>query len=168
MVDDELLDLVNEHDQVIGQQWRSHVHEKQLHNFRVVNAFLINEQGQLWIPRRTAHKKLFPLALDASMGGHVGAGENYVQAFERELMEELRIDAKQTPFHYIGSLNPYEHNTSGFMQVFVLRTNHAPEFNTDDFLEYYWLSPNELLKRIANGDSCKGDLPKIIQLLFTK
>jgi isopentenyl-diphosphate delta-isomerase len=141
-IDDELLDLVNEHDQVIGQQWRSHVHQQNMHNFRVVNAFLINEQGQLWIPRRTAHKKLFPLALDASMGGHVGAGENYLQAFERELMEELRIDAKQTPFHYIGSLNPYEHNTSGFMQVFMLHTNNAPKSYS------YYLQNNFSIKKL--------------------
>lgn len=167
-MDDELLDLVDEQDQVIGQQWRSHVHKHNLRNFRAVNAFLINNAGQLWIPRRTAHKKLFPLALDASMGGHVGAGENYLQAFERELMEELRIDATYTTYEKVGALNPYEHNTSGFMQVFVLRTNIVPQFNHDDFVEYYWLTPHELLQRIANGDSCKSDLPKIIKFLFDK
>ncbi|OQA36191.1 MAG: Nudix hydrolase [Candidatus Dependentiae bacterium ADurb.Bin331] len=165
-IDDELLDLVNEHDQIIGQEWRSVVHEQGLRNFRVVNAFLINQQSQLWIPRRTAHKKLFPSALDASMGGHVASGETYEQAFSRELMEELRIDATRNAYEKIGALNPHQHNTSGFMQVYVLRTNSVPQFNPDDFVEYYWLTPHEFLQRVEQGDSCKSDLPKIIRHLF--
>ena len=46
---DELLDIVDEHDAVIGQAYRSEVYEKNITNFRVVNAFAINAQHKLWI-----------------------------------------------------------------------------------------------------------------------
>ena len=38
---DELLDIVNEHDHVIGQKYRSEIYNQGLSNFRVINAFLI-------------------------------------------------------------------------------------------------------------------------------
>ena len=58
---DELLDLVDEQDRIIGSGLRSEIYREGLSNFRVVNAFLINDAGQLWIPRRTANKRIFPL-----------------------------------------------------------------------------------------------------------
>lgn len=163
---DELLDIVDCYDRVIGQKLRSEVYAQRLFNFRVVNAFLINEQGQLWIPRRTKTKCIFPLCLDASMGGHVMAGESYEDALTRELMEELRIDTKVTSYNYKGSLNPYMHSTSAFMRVYVVYTNDVPDYNENDFIEYFWLTSQELLDRVSAGERCKDDLPRIIQHLL--
>lgn len=91
---EEWLDLVNEHDQVVGRVTRS---EAWANKFlvRVINAFVVNTAGQLWIPRRTAHKRMFPNCLDMSVGGHVEPGESYEAAFQRETFEELNLD---TPF----------------------------------------------------------------------
>lgn len=44
---DEYLDLVDEHDQVIGRKRRSVVYAEQLSNVCVVNAFVINSGGEL-------------------------------------------------------------------------------------------------------------------------
>ncbi len=67
--DDEILNIVDENDYVIGQKKRSEIYCQRLCNFRVVNAFVVNSLGQLWIPRRSAHKSIFPFCLDVSMGG---------------------------------------------------------------------------------------------------
>jgi len=74
---DEYLDLVDLQDSVIGRKLRSEVYAEHLSNFRVVNAFVLNSKGELWIPRRTADKRIFPLCLDMSVGGHVESGESY-------------------------------------------------------------------------------------------
>lgn len=164
---DELLDLVDLQDQVIGQAPRSEVYAQKLNNFRVVNLFLINDQEQLWIPRRTANKKLFPLSLDTSMGGHVSSGESYEQALKRELQEELNIELDQIDYQMVGKLNPQAHGTSAFMQVYLIRTNYTPNYNQQDFCESYWLSPADLLVWIKQGEPCKGDLPIIVRQLFS-
>jgi len=161
-----LLDIVNEDDKVIGQKRRSEVYLKSLSNFRAVNAFLINEEGKLWIPRRTKEKQIFPLCLDSSMGGHVKAGETYEEALGRELMEELRIDIRIDGYEYLGSLNPTKHSTAAFMKVYLLRTNNVPDYNTNDFIEFFWFYPKELLTRIHSGDKSKDDLPLIVKNLF--
>ncbi len=163
---DEFLDIVDREDCVIDRKLRSEVYASKRSNFRVVNAFLINDEGMLWIPRRTKTKRLFPLCLDASMGGHVSSGESYKDAFARELQEELRIDASSVPHEEIGCLNPYKDGTSAFMRVYSLKVNSVPDYNTDDFVEYFWVKPQELLDRIEAGDKCKSDVPIMISALF--
>lgn len=163
---DEILDLVNDNDEVIGQMPRSEVHAKKLHNFRVINAFVMNDEGKIFIPRRTAHKRLFPNALDMSVGGHVETGEDYLAAFRRETMEELAIDIDQVPWRDLGALNYREHGVNAFMHVYEIRINDTPHYNPDDFSEHFWLSPQELLARLAAGDQSKGDLPILVRYYY--
>lgn len=163
---DELLDIVNEDDEVIGQKLRSEIYNKKLTNFRVVNAFIQNDQGQLWIPRRSSYKRLFPLCLDASMGGHVSAGESYQEALRREIMEELRIDLDCVACEELGFLTPQKHGVSAFMKVFLIKTNETPNYNADDFIEFFWYMPQEIIMCLKNGDKSKSDLPKMIHYFF--
>lgn len=165
-MEDEILDLVSVDDVVIGKELRSVVYAQGLSNFRVVNAFVINDKGQLWIPRRTVHKRLFPLCLDASMGGHVASGETYQEAFARELQEELGINANDIAYEMIGKLNPYDHKTAAFMEVYLIRANQVDHYNKQDFCEYFWLTPSECVEKLSSGDKGKGDLIKMIKILF--
>ena len=165
---DEYLDLVNEDDEVVGKKLRSLVYAENLSNFRVVNVFLINSEGKIWIPRRTSTKRMFPLCLDMSMGGHVESGETYDEAFKRELLEELNIDANVVKWKFLGHLSPQNDNVSANMNIYEIRTDTIPNFNSDDFVEYFWLTPNELIQKIKEGEKTKGDLPKLVEKFFAK
>lgn len=167
-MEDEYLDLVNEKDEVIGKKLRSEIYAEGLTNFRVVNVFLVSSEGKLWIPRRTAKKRFFPSCLDASMGGHVGSGETYEEGFKRELNEELNIDANITPWKMIGRLNPVVDGVSAHMHVYEIRTDEAPNFNLHDFVEFFWLSPEEYFAKMAGGDKSKSDLPIMIEKFYSK
>ena len=160
---DELLDLVDEQDRIIGSGLRSEIYREGLNNFRVVNAFLINDAGQLWIPRRTANKRIFPLCLDMSVGGHVASGETYDDAFRRELLEELGLHLDAVVWRFLEHLTPHEHGVSAFMQVYEIRCNQVPDYNKDDFVEFFWLRPQEVLERVEGGDGAKDDLPRLIK-----
>jgi 8-oxo-dGTP pyrophosphatase MutT (NUDIX family) len=160
--EDELLDLVDDQDQVIGQGWRSVIVREGRSNVRVVNAFLERPDSRLWIPRRSPHKRLFPNCLDMSMGGYVSAGETYEVALARELWEELRLNLADLDWSLLGHFTPHAHGVSAFMHVYRIQTDRAPDYNVNDFVEAYWLTPSDVLERIRQGDCAKDDLPRLI------
>ena len=163
---DEYLDVVDANDQVIGKELRSKLVADKRSDYRVVNVFLKNSEGKLWIPRRTAHKKMFPSALDFATGGHVESGETYDQTFQREVMEELAIDVTQVPVRELGIATPHGDNVSSFMKVYEITSDAAPQFNQDDFTEYFWLTPQETIDWIAKGEPAKDDIPKLIRKFY--
>ncbi|MBI4147188.1 NUDIX hydrolase [Candidatus Woesearchaeota archaeon] len=165
---DEFLDLVDQRDRVIGRERRSLVYAQGLSNFRVINAFIRNSKGELWIPRRTAAKKMFPLCLDMSVGGHVESGETYEQAFKRETKEETNLDAERLPYIFLGKLTPHEHDVSAYQKVYEIRYDSVPDYNKNDFVEDFWIRPGELLERIEAGEKAKGDLPKLVRIFYRK
>jgi isopentenyldiphosphate isomerase len=89
-VGDELVDLIDEHDRVIGQVTRARMRREHLLH-RVVAVLCFDAQGRLYIHRRTASKDLFPSLYDMFVAGTVGAGEAYEPAAVRELCEELGV-----------------------------------------------------------------------------
>jgi isopentenyldiphosphate isomerase len=117
-ISDEYLDLVDENDNIIGKKKRSEIYAETLFNYRVINAFLVNSKGKIWIPRRHRNKKYFSSCLDVSIGGHVESGENYEQALAREAMEELNINVTQFPNRFLGHLRPQKDKLSYFINVY--------------------------------------------------
>ena len=163
---DEYLDLVDENDNVVGKKKRSEVYAEDLSNFRVVNAFVINSKGEIWIPRRAADKRIYPLCLDMSMGGHVESGESYEDALRRELGEELNINADKVVFSFLGHLTPQKDGVSAYMKVYEIKTDETPDYNKNDFTEYFWLTPKAFFERISGGEKTKSDLPKLVRLFY--
>ncbi len=160
---DEDLDLVDENDVVIGKKLRSEVYAENLSNFRVVNAFVINSNGEMWIPRRSADKRVFPSCLDMSMGGHVESGETYDETFKRETAEELNIDVDKVEHKFLGHLSPQVDGVSANMNLYEIKLDEVPNYNANDFTEYFWLKPEAVLEKLESGDKAKSDLPRLIK-----
>ncbi len=163
---EEYLDLVNDQDQVIGRKLRSEIYQENIRNFRVVNAFLRNSEGKLWIPKRSLEKPLYPGALDMSMGGHVSSGESYDEAFKREIQEELNLDVRYFEWSLLGHLHPKIHNVSVFMKVYQIKTEQTPNYNPSEFIEANWLTPDDLLAQIERGVFAKSDLPILVRHFY--
>lgn len=166
--EDEYIDLVNDDDKIVGKKKRSEIYSLGLSNFRVVNLFVKSSKGKLWIPRRTKNKRIFPLCLDISVGGHVKSSETYEEALKREVKEEIRIDINNVSYRQVGYFTPYKNKVSAFMKVYELNIDEIKNYNRNDFSESYWLYPEEVIERIAKGDKCKSDLPVLINLLYIK
>jgi len=87
---DELFDIVDEQDQVIGQEFRSVVHELGLWH-RGAHVLLFTQDHKMIVQQRSKTKSQSPLALDCSVSEHVIAGETYLEATIRGLKEELGL-----------------------------------------------------------------------------
>ena len=160
----EMLDIVSKDDEVIGKIDRRMLDLGKNPGFRVINAFLINSIGKIWVPRRHKSKRFFPMHLDASIGGHVMSGESYDEALKREAYEETSLVISETML--VAKLTPHAHGVSAFMNVYLINCDETPKFNENDFCEYYWLQPREVLARIQNGEKAKGDLEIILKKVF--
>lgn len=84
----EILDIVNEKDQVIGQASYRQIY-KNLHTHRIVHILIFNKKGEMLLQLRSKNKSFCPLHWSTSVGGHVQAEETYKQAALRECQEEL-------------------------------------------------------------------------------
>ena len=85
---DELFDVVDEHDRVIGQAPRHEVHARGLRH-RAVHIFVVNRAGEIFLHQRSLAKDTFPGCWNSSCAGHVAAGDDYDTTVWRELDEEL-------------------------------------------------------------------------------
>src|SRR3972149_2629453 len=91
MIVDELLDIVNDEDIVIGQEMRSTVHQEGLLH-RGVHVFLFTRDGKMLVQKRSADRAASPSMLDCSVSEHVKAGESYFDAALRGMKEEMGVD----------------------------------------------------------------------------
>jgi isopentenyldiphosphate isomerase len=88
---DELFDLVDERDVVIGTVRRGDAHRDPSLIHRSVQILVFDDAGRVLLQLRSARKDLFPGYYCASASGHVAAGERYDASASRETMEELGI-----------------------------------------------------------------------------
>ena len=170
MNDDELLDLVDKNDNVIGTIWRSKsnsLDETKAGYIRAATALIQNDDGELWIPRRTADKRIAPGGLDSSMQEHIGSGESYLEATIRGFKEELNLDVSEDQLEYVGTIPP-DDELYYFVALYVYRSNVVPEYNPKDFVGYEWIKPEVLVSRLENGEPSKKSLLSTTKLLLQK
>jgi isopentenyldiphosphate isomerase len=87
---DEIVDVVDDADRVIGQATRRDVRRDNLRH-RSVYVFVFNTRGDLFVHERTPNKDVYPGYRDVAIGGVLRAGEDYVTAAVRECREELGV-----------------------------------------------------------------------------
>jgi len=94
---DEIVVIVDEHNNVVGAAPRREMREQCLPH-RSTYILVFNSQGALYVQKRTMTKDVFPGYHDPAAGGVVLAGESYEESAQRELYEEMGIhDVPLTP-----------------------------------------------------------------------
>ncbi len=86
---DEMLDIIDENDIVTDTKERNEIHQKGLLH-REIHVWFFDTAGNIFFQKRGVEKASGGL-LDASVGGHVDAGENYTEAAIRETQEEIGL-----------------------------------------------------------------------------
>lgn len=86
----EIFDVVDRHDQVVGQAPRDEVHARGWRH-RAVHILIFNRRGEIFLQQRAPTKDRYPDRWDSSAAGHLDTGEDYRPAAIRELEEELGL-----------------------------------------------------------------------------
>lgn len=93
---EEIFDVVDERDEVVGRDTRRRVHQLGLIH-RAVHVLVFNAAGAVFLQKRSLQKDNWPGVWDSSASGHVDTGEDYDACSVRELREELGWDSPTAP-----------------------------------------------------------------------
>ena len=93
---EEIFDVVDENDHVVGQLSRREVHRTGVKH-RAVHILIFNSKGEVFLQKRSMQKDNFPGAWDSSAAGHVDTGEDYDNCALREVREELGHTMERVP-----------------------------------------------------------------------
>jgi isopentenyldiphosphate isomerase len=163
---DELLDIVDINDQVVGVEPRQSFKDSSFNPIgkfvRVVNCFIVNNEHKIWIPIRSPNKRSFPNSFDFSCGGYVQSGETYEQAMVAEIKEENNIETTPDQLTFLGKLTPKDKAINVFMGVYKLNINSEINYNKDDFTSAEWLCADEIISKIKQGFPTKSHLLTVI------
>lgn len=143
---EEIFDVVNERDEVIGRKPRSEVHRLGLLH-RAVHVLVFNSRGEIFLQKRSMKKDRHPGTWDSSASGHVDSGEDYDATAIRELREEIGLDAT-APLKKLFKIPACDETDQEFVWVYRCENDGPFDLNVDEIERGDWFAP-ELVTRWA-------------------
>ncbi|HEY4415579.1 MAG TPA: NUDIX domain-containing protein [Verrucomicrobiae bacterium] len=141
---EEIFDIVNERDEVIGQSPRKEVHARGLWH-RAVHVLVFNARGEVFLQKRSMLKDTAKGKWDSSSSGHVDTGEDYDPCAVRELREEIGLVVTQ-PLKRLFKLDARKETGWEFCWIYYCENEgpfvlHPEEIETGD-----WFAPEFVTK----------------------
>lgn len=147
---DEILDIVDADDRVVGQAPRSRVYAERLRH-RAAFVLVRDGQGRVFVHRRTATKQVFPSCHDMFVGGVLGAGETYDDAARREAAEELGVPGLPQPTPLFRFLYETPEHT-WWSAVYEVRWDGPVSPQPEEVAWHAFLTEDELRRRMDEWD----------------
>ena len=139
---DELFDVVDDRDEVIGQELRTEVHRRNLLH-RAVHVLVINSRGLVFLQKRSGRKDTFPGAWDSSASGHLGVGESYDLAAARELEEEIGLRPSH-PLERLFRIAACPETGYEFVWVYRYNSDGPLTLNAEEIEAGDWFEPKQV------------------------
>lgn len=140
---DEVFDVVNDRDEVVGRDFRREIHRLGLLH-RAIHIFWLRGDGQLCLQRRSYAKDNCPGLLSSSCAGHVDAGEDYLGAAVRELREELGVDVGPQALREVDYAPCHAELGNEFVRSYLLRGDHLTALAAFEVDSILWRTPAEI------------------------
>ncbi len=160
---EEIIDMITEEDEVIGTMTRKEVIEQNLLH-RSVFIFVFNENGDVFIQKRSEDKDILPGMYGVSCGGFVQSEETYEDGAERELKEELGIES---PMIFIKQARFKSDKQNYIGHIYALEYDGEINFNDGEVVDGKFVSEEELMELIKKKDFLP-DAKKMIEQYFSE
>jgi 8-oxo-dGTP pyrophosphatase MutT (NUDIX family) len=148
---DEILDIVDENDRVIGRSPRGEAYAEGLRH-RCVFIQARDAEGRLFVHRRTPVKLVFPSLYDMFVGGVVGAGESYDTAALREAEEELGVSGLPAPEFLFKFLYDNGAGQSWWSAVYEVRCELPVSPQVEEVAWHDFLPDEEIERRLTEWE----------------
>ena len=159
----ELLDVVNQQDEVIGQAERAEIYQKRLCH-RIVHVLIFNSQNQMALQLRSDQVSFCPNHWSTAVGGHVQAGENYEEAALREFQEEV---GKTSQIEFF-SKDFYEAagSPNKFLVTFKSQLELLDKIACPDVVQIKFFELAEIRQMIERGEKFHPELLFLLKKYF--
>lgn len=144
---EEIFDVVNERDEVVGQAPRSEVHAKKLLH-RAVHVLVFNARGQVFLQKRSMLKDTAKGKWDSSSSGHVDSGEDYDPCAVREVWEEIGLKLERPP-ERILRLEACADTGQEFVWVYRCQSEGPFTLHPEEIERGDWFAPEEITRWMA-------------------
>lgn len=164
----ELIQIVDEKGNFTGEVMdKEEAHDKNLlHN--EVAVFIINNQNQILLQRRSANKRFNPNKW-ALCAGHVDAYESLEDAAIREIKEEIGIDVTKNDLHKYGEkVLSLKESNSHITYFYYIKTNKKEnefKIQVEELSEVRWFDIDKVIDKIINNDNSIVFTEKRLNLL---
>jgi isopentenyl-diphosphate delta-isomerase len=150
-MNEEIFDVVNERDEVVGCAPRSVVHRDGLLH-RAVHILVFNSRGEVFLQKRSLSKDTFPGVWDSSSSGHLSCGEDYDAATIRELDEEIGLKVASAP-ERLFRVEACEATGQEFVWTYRLRSDEKMTLNREEISEGGWFSQEYVTRWVEEKPS---------------
>ena len=141
---DEVFDVVDAKDQVIGQQPRSEVHRLGLMH-RATHVLVFNAAGHVFLQKRSMKKDRQPGVWDSSASGHVNTREDYDACAVRELQEEIGIQLLN-PLERLFKLPASAETDQEHVWIYRCLAEGPFHLDSEEIEAGGWFAPDEVTK----------------------
>ena len=167
----EKLLLVNEKDEVLGEETKGKCHREDGILHRAFSVYIFNSKGELLIQQRSKFKKLWPFFWTNSCCSHPRKGENYEAAGERRLKEELGFTASLRNFGKFQYAARYKDIGAERELVTLLVGRYDGKIKPDqrEVADFKWVDINDLKRNMAKyPQGYTPWLEKGLKIIFKK
>ena len=154
----EIFDVLNEYGEFTGKTATREECHKNGYWHRAVYGFIIDDNGNILLQKRSSNKKLWPNLWDVPVGGHVDSGEFGRQALIREAQEELGIEICDDDIKYlVGSTSINKQGdiiNKHYNECYLITKNIDVSkivLQEEEVAEVNFFNKEELIKRIDNN-----------------
>jgi isopentenyldiphosphate isomerase len=138
----EIFEVVNDRDEVIGLAPRNEVHKLGMKH-RAAHVLIFNSQGQVFLQKRSATKDCEPGKWDSSAAGHLNPGESYDTCAVREVEEELGFRLPATP-QALFKIDACPGTGMEFVWVYRAEAEGPFTLHPEEVSDGGWFSPAEV------------------------
>lgn len=141
---EEIFDIVNERDEVVGQAPRREVHARGLWH-RAVHVLVYNARGQVFLQKRSLKKDTAAGLWDSSSSGHVDSGEDYDPCAVREVREEIGLHLAQPP-ERLFKINACRETGWEFCWIYRCMAEGPFQLHPDEIETGDWFAPEHVTR----------------------
>jgi isopentenyl-diphosphate Delta-isomerase len=122
------LNIIDEKENIIGEYAREDIHNQGLLH-REIWVWFYNAKGEVIFQHRSNKKDTFANLLDATVNGHVEAGESYEDAAIRETKEETNILLNSSDIVLLDTIKGKFYDSTINITNNIIRTVYAYKYD---------------------------------------